>query len=86
MISSTVQTRIDKGTKEAAVRALESMGLSISDAIGMFLAHVAEEPSAPFILRVPNATTLETFAKTDAGEELHCCETQEEMFEQLGIR
>ena len=34
---------------------------------------------------VPNQTTLDTFRKTDAGEELVHCQDAEELFESLGI-
>ena len=39
----------------------------------------------PFSVRVPNQTTLDTFRKTDAGEELVRCQNAEELFESLGI-
>ena len=35
--------------------------------------------------KIPNALTLETFRKTDAGEDLVQCKSVEDMFKKLGI-
>ena len=58
MLSVDVRCRIDPKTKQQASDAIESMGLSVSDAIRLFLTRVAAEGAIPFELRVPNATTV----------------------------
>ena len=55
MLSVDVRCRIDPKTKEQASAAIESMGLSVSDAIRLFLTRVAADGAIPFELRVPNA-------------------------------
>ena len=52
---SIVRSRIDTATKERAAAALETMGLTISDAIRLLLLRVAEEKRLPFEVKVPNA-------------------------------
>lgn len=65
---TTVRTRIDAATKDAATVALAGMGLSVSDAIRMLLVRVAEEKRLPFEVRVPNRETLEAMAELEAGK------------------
>ena len=58
MLTVDVRCRIDPATKEQASEVIESMGLSVSDAIRLFLRRVAVEGAIPFELRVPNAGTV----------------------------
>ena len=62
-----VRARIDTGTKERASRALEAMGLSISDAIRLLMLRIADERRLPFEVKAPNATTKEAIAELEAG-------------------
>jgi DNA-damage-inducible protein J len=59
MLTVDVRCRIDQKTKTEASEVIESMGLSVSDAIRLFLRRVAVEGAIPFELRVPNARTIE---------------------------
>jgi DNA-damage-inducible protein J len=52
-----IHVRLDEGLKKDASTALEAMGMSLSDAIRVFLTRVAAEQRFPFALRVPNAET-----------------------------
>lgn len=65
---TTVRTRIDAATKDAATAALAVMGLSVSDAIRMLLIRVAEEKRLPFEVKTPNRETLEAMAELEAGK------------------
>jgi DNA-damage-inducible protein J len=42
-----------------------SMGLSVSDAVRVFLTRIAAEQQLPFALKVPNATTRAAMAEAD---------------------
>jgi len=55
--STMVHIRLDAQTKALAVEALAGMGLSLSDAVRMFLVRVAAEGQLPFVPRVPNKQT-----------------------------
>ena len=58
MASTTmVHIRMDEKVKAQATKALEAMGLSMSDAVRVFLTRVAAEKRLPFALEVPNAVT-----------------------------
>ncbi len=65
---STVRARIDSATKRKASKALEAMGLSVSDAIRLMLVRVAEEKRLPFAVKVPNAATKSAIAELEAGK------------------
>lgn len=62
-----VRARIDSKTKQRAADALESMGLSISDAIRLLMLRIADERRLPFEVKAPNATTREAMAELEAG-------------------
>ena len=66
MLSVDVRCRIDPKTKEDAAEVIESMGLTVSDAIRLFLTRVASEGAIPFELRVPNAKTVAAIAELEA--------------------
>jgi DNA-damage-inducible protein J len=49
--------RVDDETKAQATQALASMGLSVSDAVRLFLHRVVVDQAFPLELKVPNAET-----------------------------
>ena len=63
--SAMVHVRVNKVIKEQAAAALETMGLSVSDALRIFLARVAAEKALPFSSQVPNAVTLAAMAEAE---------------------
>lgn len=63
-----VRARIDTATKERASEALESMGLSISDAIRLLMLRIADEHRLPFEVKVPNAKTRKAINELEAGK------------------
>ncbi len=52
-----VHVRLDDALKDQATHALERMGLTLSEAVRMFLTRVAADQAIPFDIKVPNATT-----------------------------
>ena len=81
---TVVRARIDRDTKARATEALKAMGLSVSDAIRLVLLRVAEEKRLPFIVKVPNATTVEAMKELDDGKGQRF-DTAEELFRDLDI-
>jgi DNA-damage-inducible protein J len=63
-----VRARIDSGTKVLATKALEAMGLTISDAIRLLMLRIATEHRLPFDVKVPNATTRKVLEQLEAGK------------------
>ena len=55
--SSMLHIRIDDETKTQATEAPAAMGLSMSDAVRIFLKRVVNDQAFPLELKVPNAET-----------------------------
>ena len=58
-----VHVRVDDDTREEASSILGSFGLSLSDAVRLFLHRVVASQSFPLELKVPNATTRAALAE-----------------------
>ena len=55
--TSMLHIRVDDDIKEQATQALAAMGLSMSDAVRLFLRRVVADQAFPLELKVPNAET-----------------------------
>jgi DNA-damage-inducible protein J len=55
--TSMLHVRVDETTKAQATEALEAMGLTMTEAIRLFLHQVVVSQSLPLELKVPNAET-----------------------------
>ena len=58
-MTTTVQLRLDKKTKESARKVFENMGLDLSSGIKLFLTRVVQDQAIPFIIRTKNGYTEE---------------------------
>ena len=63
--TTMVHVRLDEQIKAQAKEALAAMGLSVSDAVRVFLTRVAAEKQLPFALKVPNTETRAAMAEAD---------------------
>jgi DNA-damage-inducible protein J len=70
MADTIVRSRIDPELKRQADQVLRSMGLTMSDAIRLFLHQVVAEKALPFAVKAPNATTLAAMEAVKRGEGL----------------
>lgn len=61
--SSMLHVRVDDAVKDQATQALAAMGLTVSDAVRLFLNRVAVEQAFPLELKVPNPETLAAMAE-----------------------
>ena len=55
--TSMLHIRVDDDIKDQATLALSAMGLSVSDAVRLFLRRVVVDQAFPLELKVPNAET-----------------------------
>lgn len=55
--TSMIHIRVDDDIKAQATQALTAMGMSVSDAVRLFLRRVVIDQSFPLELKVPNAET-----------------------------
>lgn len=61
-----LHVRVDDRIKRQATTALNAMGLSVSEAVRLFLVRVVTDQAFPLELKVPNAATREAMAEADA--------------------
>ncbi len=63
--TSLLRVRVDDETKVKATEALAAMGLSVADAVRLFLRRVVVDQAFPLELKVPNADTRAAMAEAD---------------------
>ncbi len=63
--TTMVHVRVDEQIKAQATETLAMMGLSVSDAVRVFLMRVVAEQQMPFALKVPNVETRAAMAEAD---------------------
>lgn len=67
MASTTtmVHVRVDEKIKAQAAETLSSMGLTVSDAVRVFLTRIVADKELPFALKAPNETSRAAIAEAD---------------------
>ncbi|MEJ0047479.1 MAG: type II toxin-antitoxin system RelB/DinJ family antitoxin [Rhodospirillales bacterium] len=60
-----LHVRVDDETKAQATASLGAMGLSVADAVRLFLRRVVADQAFPFELKVPNAETRTAMIEAD---------------------
>jgi len=63
--TTMVHVRVDENIKAQATETLNSMGLTVSDAIRVFLTRIVADKALPFALKAPNDASLEAIAEAD---------------------
>ena len=63
--TTMVHVRVDENIKAQATETLAAMGLSVSDAVRVFLMRVVAEQQMPFAIKAPNAATRAAMAEAD---------------------
>ena len=85
MKTATVRARIEPELKHDVETVLTLLGLSVSEAIEMFLRQVKLRNGIPFEIRIPNEITTQTFEDTDNGKNLTRHNNAKDMFDKLGM-
>jgi len=65
--TTMVHVRVDENLKNQAAETLDDIGLSLSDAIRIFLKRVVAEKAIPFEVRVPNVETAAAIQELENG-------------------
>ena len=68
MNESIIRSRIDPATKEEASRLLQKMGLTMSDAIRLFLNRVIADKGLPFQVLTPSEATMAAVRAVERGD------------------
>lgn len=83
--TTMVHVRVDEQIKAQATETLAAMGLSVSDAVRVFLMRVVADKQMPFPLKVPNAETRAAMAEAEEIARTHNArfDTATELFDDL---
>jgi DNA-damage-inducible protein J len=63
--TTMVHVRVDEKIKAQATETLSAMGLTVSDAVRVFLTRVVADKELPFALKAPNETSRAAIAEAD---------------------
>jgi len=66
--TAMIHVRIDQKLKSKASKTFGAMGLTLSEAVRVFLTRAVTDKAFPFELRVPNAETIAAMKAGDRGE------------------
>jgi DNA-damage-inducible protein J len=81
--TATINARIEPTVKVKAERIFTAIGLTTSDAIGLFYRQVAFRKGLPFDVCIPNATTVAALEELErgGGEVVHG--SSQQLFDEL---
>ena len=80
---AVVQARIDPQIKEEARGVLDELGMSMSEAIVVYLKQIVMRRAIPFELKLPNKLTVETLEKSERGEDVHEFSNVDDLLKEL---
>ncbi len=63
--TTMVHVRVDEKIKAQAAETLSSMGLTVSDAVRVFLTRIVADKELPFALKAPNESSRLAIAEGD---------------------
>lgn len=81
MKTAVIHARIEPDVKARAEKVLSRLGISPTDAIGIFYRQISLRRGLPFSVSVPNEKTAATLASSRRGEDVETFETLEDLFE-----
>lgn len=85
MTDCVIRSRISPEVKAKAVKLFDKMGLTLSEAIRLFIFKSVSEQSIPFSINIPNEKTIQVFKETDSETNIVKAKNTDEMFNSLGI-
>ena len=81
--TATIQTRVDPETKRKAQQILNTLHISMSEAISMYLSQITLQNGIPFEIKIPNFVTAKALHQSENGEEIHRVDSVDELFQEL---
>lgn len=83
--TTMVHVRVNEQIKAQATETLAAMGLTVSDAVRVFLMRVVADKQMPFAIKAPNAETRAAMAEADEIARTHRARfaTAAELFDDL---
>lgn len=82
---AVVRARVSSDLKHDAENILDKLGITISEAISLYLAQIKLNDGIPFTIKVPNKLTLKTFTETDQGKNVVKVKKVQDIFKEAGL-
>ena len=83
MKTEIVRARVNPALKHEVECVLKHLGLSMSEAIVLYLSQIKLRNGIPFEVHIPNKITKKTLEAADAGKNLHKAKDLNDLFDQL---
>ncbi len=83
--TAMIRARIEPELKEKVEHLFHRLGLSMTEAIGLFFRRALNQQGLPFDVWLPNPTTVRTFKSTNRGKNLVRAKDAKDLFKKLGI-
>ncbi len=83
--TATVTVRIDPKVKKNALRVLEKLGITTSQAVTMYFNQISAEKGLPFRPHIPNEETERVIQDALAGKNLKSFDNLEDLLADLGL-
>lgn len=83
--TAMVIARVEPELKRDSEKVLKRLGISITEAVNLFLAQVRIQKGLPFDVRIPNKATLKAMKDAEEGRNLTVCKDADDMFKKLGV-
>jgi len=81
--TANIQTRVNPELKQKAQEIFNTLNLSMSEAISLFLTQVTLHRGIPFKIKIPNNLTLKTLKNIEEGTDLKEVSSIDELFDEL---
>ena len=79
-----VKVQLESQLKDDAEKILNSLGVSIGEAVAIFLNQVVLQKGFPFDVRIPNEETIRAFKETESNKDrLRTYDSPKELFEEM---
>ena len=79
-----INIRLEGRLREDAEKVLKRLGVSVSEAVNIFLSQVVLQNGFPFDIKIPNEDTIKAFKQTEHDKDkLKTYESAEELFEEM---
>jgi DNA-damage-inducible protein J len=82
-MTTTIQARIDDESKQQANEILNFLGLTMSEAITLYLRQVILRRGIPFDIEIPNELTAKVLRNSKKGRGLHKVAGVDKLFKEL---
>lgn len=83
--NSIIHTKINTDLKKCVERVFSRLGMTMSEAITLYLSQVKLTKDIPFAIKKPNKTTLKIFKETDKEKNIIKAKNVREIFEKAGF-